>query len=78
MTKVALHVRTKILPGHRIEVTAPGLPEGQSVSVFLVVEEEGTKQPLWDVLRGYAGGQLFTSAEQVDAYVQAERESWDK
>jgi hypothetical protein len=78
MTSVALHVRTKVLPGHRIEITVPELPEGRSASVFVVLEDaEGTKRPLWEVLRDYPGGQLFRSGEEVDAYLRSERESWD-
>jgi hypothetical protein len=40
-------------------------------------EPEEPKQPLWEVLRDYPGGQLFQSGEQVDAYLKAERESWE-
>jgi hypothetical protein len=70
MTTTALHVRTKILPGHRIEISVPGLPEGQAASVFIVLDGDRPKQPLWEVLGDYKGGQLFTTAEQVDAYVR--------
>ena len=32
-----LRIVTKVLPGHRIEISAPELPEGQEVSVTVVV-----------------------------------------
>jgi hypothetical protein len=74
----ALQVKTKVLPGHRIEIQTPELPEGRSATVFIVLdEEEGTKRPLREVLGDYPGGTLFQSAEQVDAYLRAERDSWD-
>ena len=74
----ALLVRTKVLPGHRIEIAAPELPEGRMASVFIVLDEtEAVKRPLREVLGDYAGGEVFQSAEQVDAYLRAERESWE-
>jgi hypothetical protein len=73
----ALRVKTTVLPGHRIEIQSPDLPEGQSVSVFIILEEdEAPKRPFFDVLGDYAGGDLFKSAEEVDAYLRGERESW--
>ena len=75
---LAIHVRTKVLPGHRIEIAAPELPEGRTATVFIVLDEgEGARRPLREVLGDYPGGQLFRSAEQVDAYLREERESWD-
>jgi hypothetical protein len=75
---LAVHVRTRVLAGHRIEVSVPELPEGRTASVFIVLEEaEAVRRPLWEVLAGYPGGQVFQSAEQVDAYLKAERDSWE-
>ena len=75
---LTLQVQTTILPGHRIEIQAPELPEGRSATVLVLVEEEGQpKRRLSEVLAGYAGGQLFRSAAEVDAYLRAEREAWD-
>jgi hypothetical protein len=73
-----LHVQTTILPGHRIEIQSSELPEGCSATVLVLVDEtELPKRRLSDVLAGYKGGQLFRSAEEVDAYLHAEREAWD-
>jgi hypothetical protein len=75
---LALQVKTTILPGHRIEICAPELPVGQSVTVFIVLnEQEMPKRPLSEVLAGYPGGQLFTSPEEVDTYLKAERDAWE-
>jgi hypothetical protein len=75
---LTLQVQTTILPGHRIEIQAPELPEGRSATVLVLVEEEGQpKRRLSEVLAGYPGGQLFRSAEEVDAYLRTEREAWD-
>jgi hypothetical protein len=73
-----LQVQTTVLPGHRIEIQAPELPEGRSVTVLVVLEEaDGPKRRLRDVLAGYPGGRLFRSAEEVDEYLRKEREAWD-
>ena len=73
-----LEVKTTILPGHRIEVHVPDFPEGGVATVR--IELEGTSPPkrrLSAVLGNYPGGQLFGSAEEVEAYLKAERESWE-
>ena len=36
MTQTAIQFRTTILPGHRIEVSAPELPEGRSATVLIL------------------------------------------
>ena len=78
MTTTALHFHTTVLPGHRVEVSAPDLPEGQPVTVFVVLAEEaGPKRRLSEILAGYPGGQLFRTAEEVGAYLRAERDAWD-
>lgn len=75
---LALQIVTKVLPGHRIEIQTPELPEGRSATVFIVLDEEkGLKRPLREVLGNYPGGTLFRSAEEVDAHLRAERDSWD-
>jgi hypothetical protein len=75
---IAIHVQTTILPGHRIEVVVPELPEGRKATVFVVLDEpEPGKRPLHEVLGDYPGGEVFQSGEQVDAYLKAERESWE-
>jgi hypothetical protein len=79
MTRI-LQYTTTVLPGHRIEIQAPELPEGHVATVVVQVEEEGPtpRRRLSEVLAGYPGGQLFRSAEEVDAYLREERESWDR
>jgi hypothetical protein len=78
MMLLTFHVQTKVLPGHRIEIVSPELPEGRSARVFVVLEEpEAAKRPLYEVIGNYPGGEVFASPQEVDAYVRAERESWD-
>jgi hypothetical protein len=75
----AMYIKTTVLPGGRIEVSAPELVEGQQATVFVVLEEkvQEPKRTLSEILRDYPGGQLFKTAADVDAYIRAERDSWD-
>jgi hypothetical protein len=72
----SFEIQTTVLPGHRIEVTAPHLKEGEQVTVVLLSSAGPAKRRLCEILADYAGGELFRSAEEVDAYLRAERESW--
>jgi len=73
-----LQVKTTVLPGHRIEIESPELPEGQSATVLIVLNgHETPKRPFWEVIGNYAGGRLFRTAEEVDAYLREERDSWE-
>jgi hypothetical protein len=75
---VAVQVQTMILPGHRIEIQSDDLPEGRTATVWVVVDEAAPpKRRLSEILANYSGGALFQTAEQVDAYLRAERDSWD-
>jgi hypothetical protein len=75
----AMYIKTTVLPGGRIEVSVPELVEGQQATVFVVLEEkvQEPKRTLSEILRNYPGGQLFKTAAEVDAYIRAERDSWE-
>ena len=77
---IALQVETRVLPGHRIEVQAPELVEGQAATVVIVLHEATgkPKRKLSEVLKDYPGGRLFRTADEVDAYIRAERDSWER
>lgn len=78
---VALQVETRVLPGHRIEVQRPELVEGQAATVLIVLHEEAEepkRSRLSETLRGYTGGKLFRTAAEADAYIKAERDSWER
>ncbi len=73
-----LQFQTTILPGNRIEIQVPELVEGRQATVLVLVDDVTLpKRKLGDILAAYPGGQLFRSAEEVDAFLKAERESWD-
>jgi hypothetical protein len=72
-----LQLKTRILPGGRIEVPSSDLPEGREVTLSIVLEDEEPKRRISDILAGYPGGQLFKTGAEVDQYIKEERESWD-
>jgi hypothetical protein len=76
----AMYIKTTVLPGGKIEVSVPESVAGQQATVFVVLEEEAQapKRPLSEILRDYPGGQLFKTAAEVDAYIRAERDSWER
>jgi hypothetical protein len=79
-TQPALHIRTEVLPGHRIEITAPELQEGESVDVFLIPQQATEPRPsIAEFLASLpAGPRLFKTADEVDKYLEEERHSWDR
>ena len=76
----ALHITTTVLPGGKIEISAPELIPGQRASVFVVLESEESveKRPVRDVLANLPKHRLFKTAEEVDAYIWEERDSWER
>lgn len=77
---VTIHINTMVLPGHRIEVASPELPQGRPAAVTVTVEDEerAPKRTIDEILAGYPGPFSFHTAEEVDAYLRAERDSWDE
>jgi len=75
-----LHVRTSVLPGNRVEVTAPQLKEGQAVDVFVIARDDakGPTPSALDVIKDLKGHRLFQTPEEVDRYLQEERNSWGR
>lgn len=76
----AMHVRTKVLPGKKIEVASPNLVEGEQVEVIIVfpAATRGRRRSVLDIVETTAPPQVFKTAEQADQYLQGERDSWDR
>jgi len=75
----AMHLKTAVLPGGRIEVTDLKLPVGEWVDVFVLLPHYPATAPrsAIDVLAEAPGQCLFKTAEEVDAYIKEERDSWE-
>jgi hypothetical protein len=77
---IEVRVKTVVLPGGRIEINTPELIPGRQVTVVVTVEDnEAVEQRhVIDILRALPGHQLFQTAEEVDAYLREERDSWER
>jgi hypothetical protein len=76
----ALRIKTTVLPGGKIEVTDPQLPSGATVDVIVLLPEQrgSPSRSVVDVLAEAPGQLVFQSAEEVDAYLRAERDAWER
>ena len=77
MQKV-LHLKTTVLPGGRIEIVNRDLSEGETVDVVVTPSASPPRRSAVDILAEGPGQRLFKTAEDVDSYIQAERESWER
>lgn len=79
--EAALRVTTKVLPGNKIEITAPELKEGDAVEVFLVFPKVSPTpgQSLREFVESLPPGPRSAPTwEQLERRFQEERDSWDR
>jgi hypothetical protein len=79
--QTTLRMETTVLPGHRLEVTAPELPEGTKVEVIVVVPDEAKPQfaSALDFLESLPPGpRAFKTWEEYERHLQEERNSWER
>ncbi len=79
--QTTLRVQTIVLPGHRLEVSAPELPEGAKVEVIVVLPED--LQPRFrsalEFLQSLPPGpRAFKSWDEYERHLQEERNSWER
>ena len=74
----ALHVRTTVLPGGKVEVSSPELEAGQSVDVVVTRSSSTERRSVVDILAEAPGHRLFKTGKEVDDYIKEERASWDR
>ncbi len=75
-----VHVKTKILPGNKIEIIAPDFSVGDEVEVliYLLESQPLNQQSAIDRLEAMPGQRLFTTPTEADHYLQEERDSWER
>lgn len=77
----ALHLTTRVGPGHKIEVVAPQLDEGDAVEVFVVAARprEPRKRTVHEFLSSLPPGpRSYPTWEEFERAFQEERNSWDR
>jgi hypothetical protein len=79
--QAALRLETTVLPGHRLEMSAPELPEGAKVEVIVVLPEQRVpaRRSMLEFLATLPPGPLlFKTPEEANQYVREERDSWER
>ncbi len=73
-------IETTVLPGNRVEFSAPELPVGAHVEVTVVVASQAVpaRMSMIEFLKTLPRGPLvFKTPAEVDEYLQEERNAWD-
>jgi len=75
----ALHLTTKVLPGNKIEISAPELLVGNTVEVFVILKNTSsrTRRSAIQLLDELPGQILFKTPEEADQYLHEERSAWE-
>jgi len=74
-----VHVKTTVLPGSRIEVSSSCLIEGEEVEVTIVsATNKKHSRSIIDIIGSITPPKQYESADEVDRYIESERESWDR
>jgi len=79
--QTALRMETTVLPGHRLEISAPELPEGAKVEVIVVLPEKSQPQfaSALEFLESLPPGpRAFPTWEEYERHLREEKESWDR
>jgi hypothetical protein len=78
--QAALHLKTTVLPGGKIKIVDQELPAGESVEVIVLLSASpaSVRRSAVDILAEAPGLRLFKTAADVEAYLQHEREAWER
>lgn len=72
----ALHIRTTVQPGGKVEFASPELDAGQTVDVVVLHESNVKGRSIMEILNSGPDRRLFQSAEEVEVYLEEEKASW--
>jgi hypothetical protein len=79
--QTALRLETTILPGHRLEVCAPELPDGVKVEVIVVLPPPLSK-PRMSMLEFLEtlppGPRAFKTWEEYEQHLREEKDAWER
>ena len=80
MMGTVMHTRAVVGPDGTIEIRAPELAPGQEVEITVELQAtpEETTHRASEYLAEMPGHLEFQTAEEVDAYIREERDSWDR
>ena len=77
----ALHFKTKVLPGGKIQLDLPQATEGEDVDVFVIISSKKlpkSSSSVLDILEEiYQHRTHGRTATEIDQELQSERDAWD-
>ena len=79
--QTALRLETTVLPGHRLEISDPELPEGATVEVIVVLPQTAEPQftSALDFLESLPPGpRAFKTWEEYEKHLREEKDAWDR
>lgn len=74
----ALHIRTTVQPGGKVEFASPELEAGQTVDVVVTRSSPAERRSVVDILTEAPGGLVFRTAAEVNEYLAEEKEAWGR
>jgi len=78
--QTTLHIETTVLPGNRVEVCAPELPEGARVEVTVVVPQQPSPMhaSAYEYLQSLPPGpRAFDTWEEYEDFLRKEKDAWE-
>lgn len=82
---ISIHRDVIVGPNGTIEIPVPELQPGQHVSITIQSDQSPSGASLQesathiiDLVKDQPGGRLFKTADEADAYLREERDSWDR
>ena len=74
----ALHIRTTVLPGGKIEIVDDELEAGEDVDVIISPAPRPSARSAWQVISEAPGHLVFKTAAEVKAYLAEEKGAWGR
>ena len=75
-----LRLSTTILPGNRLEICDPDLPEGAAVDVIVTIAQQPASQrtPMAEFIKSLpVGPRVYTTWEEYEQHLHEEKDSWE-
>jgi hypothetical protein len=79
--QTALRLETMVMPGHRLEISAPELPEGAKVEVIVLLPEQAEPRriSMLDFLESLPPGpRAFPTWEEYERHLREEKDAWER
>jgi len=79
--QTTLRLETTVLPGHRLEISDPELPDGATVEVIVALptKVEPPRISMLEFLESLpAGPRAFPTWEEYERHLQAEKDAWER